>query len=118
MATEVLFSGEQTGLGVAERHGKADLVVANNVFAHVPDIVDFSKGFKGLVSDGGYVSIEISHLLRLIEGNEYDTIYHEHFSYLSLLTAQRVLATADLTVVDVDLTWATLAGFWLRVGLD
>jgi C-methyltransferase C-terminal domain/Putative zinc binding domain/Methyltransferase domain len=110
IATEVMFLGEQTGQSVAERHDKADLVVANNVLAHVPDIVDFSKGLRALVSDVGYVSIEIPHLLRLIEGNEYDTIYHEHFSYLSLLTAQRlslltaqrVLAAADLTVVDIE----------------
>ena len=100
--TEVAFLGEQVGQDVAARHGKADLVVANNVFAHVPDIVDFSKGLRALVADHGRVSIEIPHLLRLIEGNEYDTIYHEHFSYLSLLTAQRVLATADLTVVDIE----------------
>jgi SAM-dependent methyltransferase len=100
--TEVMFLGEQVGMDVAARHGKADLVVANNVFAHVPDIVDFSKGLRALVADSGRVSIEIPHLLRLIEGNEYDTIYHEHFSYLSLLTAQRVLAAAGLTVVDIE----------------
>ena len=97
----MLFLGEQTGLEVAARHGRADLVVANNVFAHVPDIVDFSKGLRALAADTGFVSIEIPHLLRLIEGNEYDTIY-EHFSYLSLLAAQRVLAAADLTVVDIE----------------
>ena len=100
--TEVMFLGEDTGSKVAEKHGRADLVVANNVFAHVPDIVDFSKGLRALVADDGYVSIEIPHLLRLIDGNEYDTIYHEHFSYLSLLTTQRVLAAAGLTVVDVE----------------
>jgi C-methyltransferase C-terminal domain/Putative zinc binding domain/Methyltransferase domain len=100
--TEVMFLGEQTGRDVAARHGQADVVVANNVFAHVPDIVDFSKGLRALVADSGRVSIEIPHLLRLIEGNEYDTIYHEHYSYLTLLTAQRVLATADLTVVDIE----------------
>ncbi len=100
--TEVMFLGEQTGRDVASRHGKADLVVANNVFAHVPDIVDFSKGLRALVADSGRVSIEIPHLLRLIEGNEYDTIYHEHYSYLTLLTAQRVLAAADLDVVDIE----------------
>ena len=83
-------------------HGPADLVVANNVFAHVPDIVDFAKGLRALVADTGRVTIEIPHLLRLIEGNEYDTIYHEHYSYLSLLTTQRVLAAAGLTVVDVE----------------
>ncbi|CAN7490805.1 class I SAM-dependent methyltransferase [Terrabacter sp. LjRoot27] len=100
--TEVLFLGEDTGTKLADVHGKADLVVANNVFAHVPDIVDFSKGLRALVADAGYVSIEIPHLLRLIEGREYDTIYHEHYSYLSLLTTQRVLAAAGLSVVDVE----------------
>jgi SAM-dependent methyltransferase len=100
--TEVLFLGEETGTKVASIHGRADLVVANNVFAHVPDIVDFAKGLRALVADGGTVTIEIPHLLRLIEGNEFDTIYHEHFSYLSLLTTQRVLAAAGLTVVDVE----------------
>lgn len=100
--TEVAFLGEATGKDIAGQHGRADLVVANNVFAHVPDIVDFSKGLRQLVGDDGHVSIEIPHLLRLIEGNEYDTIYHEHYSYLSLLTTQRVLEAAGLTVVDVE----------------
>lgn len=100
--TEVMFLGAETGTDVAQRHGKADLVAANNVFAHVPDIVDFSRGLRALVADDGHVSIEIPHLLRLIDGREYDTIYHEHYSYLSLLTTQRVLAKAGLTVVDVE----------------
>ena len=96
--TEVEFLGRadrrRTSAG---RTVRADLVAANNVFAHVPDIVDFSRGLRALVADDGYVTIEIPHLLRLIEGREYDTIYHEHFSYLSLLTTQRVLAVAGLT---------------------
>ncbi|MEN8704731.1 MAG: class I SAM-dependent methyltransferase [Nocardioides marinisabuli] len=100
--TEVLFLGEETGRKIADVHGRADLVVANNVFAHVPDIVDFSRGMRELVADDGRVSIEIPHLLRLVEGREFDTIYHEHYSYLSLLTTQRVLAAAGLTVVDVE----------------
>jgi SAM-dependent methyltransferase len=100
--TEVLFLGEKTGAEVAAEHGPADLVVANNVFAHVPDIVDFAKGLRALLTDDGRLTIEIPHLLRLIEGREYDTIYHEHYSYLSLLTTQRVLAAAGLTVVDVE----------------
>jgi SAM-dependent methyltransferase len=100
--SEVAFLGEETGRDVARRHGRADLIAANNVFAHVPDIVDFSRGLRALLADDGYLSIEIPHLLRLIEGNEYDTIYHEHFSYLSLLTTERVLAAAGLTVVDVE----------------
>jgi len=100
--TEVLFLGEETGRKIAEAYGRADLVVANNVLAHVPDIVDFAKGLRCLVADHGRISIEIPHLLRLIDGREYDTIYHEHYSYLSLLTTQRVLAAADLTIVDVE----------------
>ncbi len=100
--TTVQFLGARTGTDLRERHGGADLVVANNVFAHVPDIVDFSLGLRALVAETGTVSIEIPHLLRLIEGRLYDTIYHEHFSYLSLLTTQRVLAKAGLTVVDVE----------------
>jgi hypothetical protein len=100
--TEVKFLGEETGRKLAAEHGPADLVVANNVFAHVPDIVDFARGLRALVADHGRVSIEIPHLLRLIEGREYDTIYHEHYSYLSLLTTQRVLAAAGLRVVDVE----------------
>jgi SAM-dependent methyltransferase len=100
--TVVEFLGEETGRAVAAEHGPADLVCANNVFAHVPDIVDFAKGLRALVADDGVVSIEIPHLQRLIEDRLYDTIYHEHFSYLSLLTTQRVLARAGLTVVDVE----------------
>jgi SAM-dependent methyltransferase len=100
--TEILFLGEETGRKIASEYGSADLVVANNVFAHVPDIVDFARGLRALVAGDGRVSIEIPHLLRLIEGREYDTIYHEHYSYLSLLTTQRVLAAAGLTVIDVE----------------
>ena len=59
-------------------------MVGNNVFAHVPDIVDFAKGLRALVKDDGLVSLEFPHLLRLIEGRQYDTIYHEHYSYLTL----------------------------------
>ena len=100
--TVVEFLGQETGAAIRREHGPADLVAANNVFAHVPDIVDFGRGLRALVADDGYVTIEIPHLLRLIEGREYDTIYHEHFSYLSLLTTQRALAAAGLRVVDVE----------------
>jgi SAM-dependent methyltransferase len=100
--TEVVFLGQESGRKIAHGHGRADLVVANNVLAHVPDIVDFARGLRALVADDGWVTIEIPHLLRLIEGREYDTIYHEHYSYLSLLTTQQVLAEAELTVVDVE----------------
>ena len=69
------------------QYGRADLVAANNVFAHVPDIRGFAAGLRALVKDDGMVTLEFPHLLRLIERRQYDTIYHEHFSYLSLLTA-------------------------------
>ncbi len=100
--TESYFLGEATGTDAAARHGQADLVVGNNVFAHVPDIIDFAKGLRALVKDDGLVSLEFPHLLRLIENRQYDTIYHEHYSYLSLKTAADALARAGLTVVDVQ----------------
>jgi 2-polyprenyl-3-methyl-5-hydroxy-6-metoxy-1,4-benzoquinol methylase len=100
--TEVEFLGPETGAEIAQRYGRADLVAANNVFAHVPDIRGFAGGLRALVKDSGLVTLEFPHLLRLIERRQYDTIYHEHFSYLSLLTASRVLATAGLWVIDVD----------------
>jgi hypothetical protein len=100
--TEVQFLGADTGLAIARQHGRADLVVANNVFAHVPDIRGFAAGLRALVKDEGMVTLEFPHLLRLIERRQYDTIYHEHFSYLSLLTSLRALATAGLQVVDTE----------------
>jgi hypothetical protein len=100
--TEVQFLGAGTGQEIARRHGRADLVTANNVFAHVPDIRGFAAGLRALVKDQGMVTLEFPHLMRLIEGRQYDTIYHEHFSYLSLLTSSRALATAGLQVVDVE----------------
>jgi SAM-dependent methyltransferase len=100
--TEVQFLGADTGQQIAERYGRADLVAANNVFAHVPDIRGFAAGLRALVKDDGTVTLEFPHLLRLIERRQYDTIYHEHYSYLSLLTSSRALATAGLRVIDVD----------------
>jgi hypothetical protein len=100
--TVVEFLGAATGEAIAAEHGRADLVVANNVFAHVPDIRGFAAGLRALVNDSGLVTLEFPHLLRLIERRQYDTIYHEHYSYLSLLTASRALDGAGLRVVDVD----------------
>ena len=82
--------------------GGADLVVANNVLAHVPDINDFVAGIAHLLKPSGRASIECPHLLRLLEGNQFDTIYHEHYSYLSLSVVQRIAAAAGLAVVDVE----------------
>jgi hypothetical protein len=100
--TEARFLGPDTGEALAAKYGRADLVAANNVFAHVPDIRGFAVGLRALVKDSGLVTLEFPHLLRLIERRQYDTIYHEHYSYLSLLTASRALAAADLRVIDVD----------------
>jgi hypothetical protein len=100
--TEVRFLGARSGPELAGRYGRADLVTANNVYAHVPDLVGFTAGLAALVKPTGLVTCEFPHLLRLIERRQYDTIYHEHYQYLSLLTARRALATAALTVVDVE----------------
>jgi SAM-dependent methyltransferase len=100
--TEVQFLGTHTGREIANRHGRADLVAANNVFAHVPDLLGFVAGLGALVKDDGLITIEIPHLLRLIQGRQYDTIYHEHYSYFSLLTASRALASGGLRVIDVQ----------------
>ena len=100
--TVVQFLGAETGREIAEQYGRADLVAGNNVFAHVPDIRGFAAGLRELVKDDGLVTLEFPHLLRLIERRQYDTIYHEHFSYLSLHTSSQALATAGLRIVDVD----------------
>ncbi|WP_409466921.1 class I SAM-dependent methyltransferase [Amycolatopsis sp. GA6-003] len=101
--THTAFLSEETGLQVRAEHGPADLVVANNVYAHIPDIRGFTQGLRALVADDGWVSIEVQHLLTLIEKNQYDTIYHEHFQYYTVESARRALAGGGLTVVDVEL---------------
>lgn len=100
--TVVRFLGELSARDIVNQHGGADLVVANNVFAHVPDINDFTAGLKALLKPGGVLTIEVPHLWRLIELNQFDTIYHEHFQYYSLLSAERVLSAHGLTVFDVE----------------
>jgi hypothetical protein len=80
----------------------ADLIAGNNVFAHVPDINDFTAGLKAALKPDGVVTLEFPHLLRLIEQNQFDTIYHEHFSYLSLGTTERILAAQGLKLFDVE----------------
>jgi 2-polyprenyl-3-methyl-5-hydroxy-6-metoxy-1,4-benzoquinol methylase len=102
ITTEVEFLSADTGEQIARRHGRADLVVANNVYAHVPDIRGFTAGLAALVKPTGLVTLEFPHLLRLIERRQFDTIYHEHYQYLTLRTASRALATGGLAVVDVE----------------
>ena len=90
------------GVALAEELEPADLIVANNVLAHVPDINDFVAGIARLLKPSGRASIEFPHLLRLLEGNQFDTIYHEHFSYLSLSVVQRIAASVGLELEDVE----------------
>ena len=90
------------GEAFAQELVPADLIIANNVLAHVPDINDFVAGIARLLKPDGRASIEVPHLLRLLEGNQFDTIYHEHFSYLSLRVVQRIAARVALQVVDVE----------------
>ena len=81
---------------------KADLVIANNVIAHVPDINDFMKGISMILKNDGRATIEFPHLLNLVKFNQFDTIYHEHYSYLSLNVLQKIASTANLEIIDVE----------------
>ena len=81
---------------------KADLIIGNNVYAHVPDINDFTAGLKPALKPEGTITLEFPHLMRLIEKSQFDTIYHEHYSYLSLYTANRIFAAAGLRIFDVE----------------
>ena len=85
-----------------KRGGQADLIVGNNVYAHVPDINDFTSGLKAALKPTGTITLEFPHLMRLIEHTQFDTVYHEHFSYLSLYTVRRIFEQADLRVFDVE----------------
>lgn len=97
------FLDETLAARVRDEHGPADLVVANNVFAHIPDITGFVAGLRGLVADTGRVSIEVHHALSLITSAQFDTIYHEHFQYWTVLAARHGLAAGGLRLVDVEL---------------
>ena len=100
--TRVEFFGEQTATRLLETEGAADLLLGNNVLAHVPDLNDFVRGLRVLLAPDGVITMEFPHVMRLIERNQFDTIYHEHFSYFSLGTVQRVFARHGLEVFDVD----------------
>src|SRR5207245_5105583 len=89
--TEVRFFGEQAALELRDEHA-ADLLIGNNVLAHVPDLNDFVAGLKILLAPEGVITMEFPHLMRLIDEVQFDTIYHEHFSYFSLSTAVRAFA--------------------------
>ncbi len=98
----VRFFGVETARELAGQGQQADLLLGNNVLAHVPDINDFVAGMKILLKPGGVITMEFPHLLQLIRQNQFDTIYHEHFSYLSMLTVQRIFEHHGLTLFDVE----------------
>jgi len=100
--TDTVFFNEQTAQALAARGDRADLMAANNVLAHVPDINSFVAGFRHVLKPQGVLTFEFPHLLNLIEQVQFDTIYHEHFSYLSLLAVEQVLAANDLMPFDVE----------------
>jgi C-methyltransferase C-terminal domain/Putative zinc binding domain/Methyltransferase domain len=100
--TVVRFFGRQTARDVIAEGRRANLLLGNNVLAHVPDLNDFVAGLKLLLADTGVITMEFPHLLQLMRLNLFDTIYHEHFSYFSLITVRRVFTAHGLTVFDVE----------------
>ena len=100
--TEVAFFGVATAQRLKAAGVAPQLMAANNVLAHVPELNDFVAGFAVLLAPGGVLTVEFPHLLRLMQQNQFDTIYHEHFSYFSLLTVQRIFAAHGLRVFDVQ----------------
>ena len=102
VATETAFFGEATARALLAKGYAADLMAANNVFAHVPDILDFARGFAVLLKPTAVATFEFPHLLNLINEVQFDTIYHEHYSYLSLIAVERILAAAGLRAFDCE----------------
>ena len=100
--TVVEFFGRELAARLVAEGRTADLLVANNVMAQVPDLNDFVGGIGMVLAPNGVATIEVPHLLRLIASNQFDTIYHEHFSYFSMLTARKVLAAHGLGLFDVE----------------
>ncbi len=96
------FFGEALATTLAAEGRRADLIVGNNVYAHVPDINDFTRGLKAVLKPGGSITLEFPHLMRLIEHGQFDTVYHEHYSYLSLHSVCRIFETAGLRIRHVE----------------
>lgn len=100
--TRIQFFGDKVAGELAREHGKPGLLIGNNVLAHVPDLNGFVGGMKKLLKPGGVITMEFPHLLKLIEQNQFDTIYHEHYSYLSLYATEPVFARHRLELFDVE----------------
>lgn len=96
------FFGDALAKRLANEGKQADLIIGNNVYAHVPDINDFTKGLKSALKPEGVITLEFPHLIQLIEHSQFDTVYHEHFSYLSLCAVARIFKTAGLRIWDVE----------------
>ena len=96
------FLGQSTACEIVKEHGQADLLLGNNVLAHVPDINDFVSGMAILLRSDGLLTMEFPHLVELMENNQFDTIYHEHFSYLSFTTVEQIFAAHGMTLFDVE----------------
>jgi hypothetical protein len=96
------FFGENSAIDLVKKEKQADLLIGNNVLAQVPDINDFVMGMKILLSKKGVITMEFPHLIRLMEENQFDTIYHEHFSYFSLYSVERIFSAHGLKIFDVD----------------
>lgn len=96
------FFGETLGKELARQGRQADLIIGNNVYAHVPDINDFTRGLKAALKPSGVITLEFPHLMRMIELSQFDTIYHEHFSYLSLSVVNTIFESAELRIWDVE----------------
>lgn len=96
------FFGEALGHRLASEGRQADLIVGNNVYAHVPDINDFTAGLRAALKPGGTITLEFPHVMRLIDFNQFDTVYHEHYSYLSLYTTSQIFERAGLRIYDVE----------------
>ena len=100
--TRVEFFGTATAKRMVQEHQQADLVLGNNVLAHVPDLNDFVAGMKIVLKPRGVITMEFPHLKKLVDQCQFDTIYHEHFSYFSFSTVERVFARHGLTLFDVE----------------
>ncbi len=103
--TDVSFFGKEKGASLAADGVKADLILGNNVLAQVPDLNDFIAGMPEVLKPTGTVTIEFPHLLQLLEQNQFDTIYHEHYCYFSLVSAEKIFAAHGLTIFDVEELW-------------
>ena len=99
---ETVFWGKETAEKISETHGRADLIIGNNVLAHVPDINSFVEGLRLALNETGTITMEFPHLLKLMQLNQFDTIYQEHFSYLSLSTVEAIFAEHHLKIYDVE----------------